>query len=272
MLLHFSARQAAQPLRGSPELHCAPARKRLLQALDLLDLHDSHRQLECSENPQRALFAITDLAGSALDMPEMLRSIHAIVSTLMYGENFFIVRYDPERRTMRFLYYADVENKQIPDAAIEEPLESRRATLTWHLLTCGKPLMGNREELRGQVSGQVVSSGPRSHHWLGVPMLLDNQVRGAVVVQSYREDRLYTNEDRALLQFVASQILTALERKQRKDELELRVHLRTFELAEANRVLQQEIVEREHAEKLQTTLFQLAQLATSDIDENEFYD
>ena len=52
---------------------------------------DSHQQLERSETLQRALFAISDLAGSERDMPSMLRGIHAIVSTLMYAENFFIV-------------------------------------------------------------------------------------------------------------------------------------------------------------------------------------
>ena len=42
-------------------------------------------------------------------------------------------------------------------------------------------------------------------------------------------------------------------------------------LAEANRGLQQEVVERQRAERLQAALFHIAQLATADIDESEFY-
>ena len=79
------------------------AGQHLRRALQLADLHQSHRQLEHSETLQRALFAISDLAGSDRDMPELLRGIHAIVSTLMYAENFFIVRHDAERQTFRFL-------------------------------------------------------------------------------------------------------------------------------------------------------------------------
>ena len=243
----------------------------LLHAMKLAALNDSHNQLEHSENLQRALFAIADLSGSALDMPELLRSIHMIVSRLMYAENFFIVRHDPERGTMRFLYFVDAEDTESPDAAGEEWLEARRDTLTWHLLTRGKPLMGSNEQLREQINGSLLTSGPDSVDWLGVPMLRDGRVHGALVVHIYKIGIAFTEEDRALLEFVGSHILTALERKQTKDELEQRVQTRTLELAEANQGLQKEILERQRAARLQATLFHLAQLATADIDEGEFY-
>ncbi|MDE2306718.1 MAG: EAL domain-containing protein [Xanthomonadaceae bacterium] len=271
LLLRFADSQAVSPLRTVLASRLALASRHLKHALQLADLHDSHRQLERSENLQRALFAISDLAGSDLDMPKMLRGIHSIVSTLMYGENFVIVRHDPERGTVRFLYYVDVEDPQGPDTSKEEPLENRRHSLTWHLLTGGKPMMGSIQQLREQVDGPLVPIGPDCVDWLGVPMLRDGQVYGALVVQSYLEGVGFSEDDRALLEFVGSHVLTALERKQSKDELELRVRLRTQELAEANRGLQQEIVERQRAERLQAALFQIAQLATADIDENEFY-
>jgi diguanylate cyclase (GGDEF)-like protein len=244
----------------------------LRHALKLADLHDSHKQLERSENLQRALFAISDLAGSDLDMPELLRGIHAIVSTLMYAENFFIVRYDAERATIRFLYYADVADPEVPDTALEVPLETRRDTLTWYLITRGKALMGTSDQLQRQVDGPLIMVGQDSFDWLGVPMLRDGLVHGALVVQTYDQQIVFTLEDRALLEFVGSHILTALERKQTKDELEQRVHQRTQELAEANQGLQQEVLERQRAERLQAALFHLAQLATADIDEDEFYE
>ncbi|MCW8808084.1 MAG: diguanylate cyclase, partial [Rhodanobacter sp.] len=272
LLLRFSEPQVASTLRGRLASNFVLATQRLLQALELRDLHGSHKQLERSENLQRALFAIADLAGSALDMPEMLRGIHAIVSTLMYGENFFIVRHDPLRRTWRFLYYADVADTEGQDTTCETLLDDWRGTLTHHVLTTGRPLMGSSDELRAQIEGTLLNVGPDSTDWLGVPMLLDGQVHGALVVQSYRPGIIFTAEDRELLGFVGSHILTALQRKQSKDALELHVRVRTQELAEANRGLQQEILERQRAEKLQAALFQLAQLATADIDQNTFYE
>ena len=43
---------------------------------------------------QRALYEIADLAGSGLEMPEMLARIHAVVGGLMSAENFYIVLHD----------------------------------------------------------------------------------------------------------------------------------------------------------------------------------
>jgi diguanylate cyclase (GGDEF)-like protein len=131
--------------------------------------------------------------------------------------------------------------------------------------------MGAPAQLRSQVSGPLVVIGPDSHDWLGVPMLRDGRAVGAIVVQSYSESIGYSADDLALLQFVANHILIALERKRGKDELERHVHVRTFEIAEANQVLQLEIVERQRAERLHNALFEIAQLATADISQQDFY-
>ena len=128
------------------------AGRHLQRALESAELQASVDALERSEQLQRALFAISDLAGSERDMPEMLRGIHAIVGTLMYAENFFIVLHDAERDTLRFLYFADV----VDPAPLERemPLDALEHTLTWYLIRDGKPLMGSTEQLRQQVPGR----------------------------------------------------------------------------------------------------------------------
>ena len=247
------------------------AGQHLQRALDWSALRHSLRQLERSESLQRALFAISDLSGSERDLPTMLRDIHAIVSTLMYAENFFIVLHDAARETFRFLYYVDVEDAEPPVIGEELPMSAISHTLTWYVMTDGKARMGDADELRQQVRGPVKLVGPDSHDWLGVPMMRDGQPGGALVVQSYKPEVGFTASDLALLEFVGSHILTALDRKQGRDDLEQRVQLRTAQLAEANRGLQLEIMERQRGEQLQAALFQIAQLATADIDQEEFY-
>lgn len=272
LLLHFAGEQLQQGLRAQLESHFALAGHHLRLALELAGLQESHRQLERSERLQHALFSMADLAGSDLATAEMLRRIHDIVGTLMYSENFFIVRYDPSHDTMRFIYYVDVEDAQIPDSTIEQPLADQPYSLTWHLLTGGRSMLGSMEKLREQVDGPLNIVGPDAADWLGVPMLRDGRVYGGLVVQSYQPHIGYSEQDRTVLEFVASHVLTALERRQGKDELEHRVQLRTRELIEANLALQREVMERQRAEQLQAALFQLAQLATADIDESEFYE
>ncbi|MEO8742330.1 MAG: GAF domain-containing protein, partial [Lysobacteraceae bacterium] len=247
------------------------AGRRLVRAMELSELNTALKRLERSEHLQRALFAISDLSGSDLEMSETLRGIQVIVGSLMYAENMFIVLYNAERDTLRFLYFADVEDPRPRDPKLEISMHSRERTLTWYVIRGGKALMGNGDQLMAQVPGPLDLVGPDSYDWLGVPMLRDGNVCGAIVVQSYQQNIVYSVEDRTLLEFVAEHILTALERKQGKDDLEQRVRLRTIELADANQVLQLEIVERQRAERLQAALFQIAELAGGDISQSAFY-
>ncbi|WP_426701890.1 EAL domain-containing protein [Rhodanobacter sp. Col0626] len=271
LLLHLEPTHADAGFFDELQAPLQLAGQHLRRALEWADLQDSHEQLERSENLQRALFAISDLAGSERDMPAMLRGIHAIVSTLMYAENFFIVLHNAERDTVRFLYFVDVNDDMPPGGGQDMPLSAIEYTLTWYVMRDGKARMGNAEELRSQVPGPVAMIGADSYDWLGVPMLRDGQPGGALVVQSYRPDVGFSDDDLALLEFVGSHILTALERKQGKEDLEQRVRLRTLQLAEANHGLQLEILERQRAEHLQAALFQIAELATADIDQDTFY-
>ncbi|HJU26692.1 MAG TPA: EAL domain-containing protein, partial [Rhodanobacteraceae bacterium] len=92
-----------------------------------------------------------------------------------------------------------------------------------------------------------------------------------VVVQSYTESARYSERDKALLTYVAQHIQTALERRFAHAELERRVDERTEALREANRVLQQQVLERQRGERLQAALFRIAELANTTESIEEFY-
>lgn len=201
----------------------APARARIATALETDRLKDSLLRLEKAERLQRALFAIADLAGSDLDMPEMLRGLHRIVSGLMYAENFYIGLYDPARDALRFIYFVDQADPDIPDPNEYVPLSRIERGLTWYLIRDRRSLMGPTHAMRRQISGPLKVIGTDSKDWLGVPMLRGSEVRGALVVQTYVDGIQFTPEDQALLAFVANHVLTALERKFGQEELEHRV-------------------------------------------------
>jgi C4-dicarboxylate-specific signal transduction histidine kinase len=95
-------------------------------------------------------------------------------------------------------------------------------------------------------------------------MLRDGEMKGAVVVQTYNGDRCYTTAEMSLLAFVAEHILTALERKRGRAELERHVVERTQQLQVANRELRREVSERERGERLQAALYRIAALASLD--------
>lgn len=228
--------------------------------------------LEKSKRLQQALYEIAEVASAGLEMQEMLRRIHAVVGTLMYAENCYIVLYDDLRRTLRFVYFADLIDPYVAEPDREFSEEELHNSMTMGLLRHGQPLRGPSPVVRQRLAvAPDVSHGPDSLDWLGVPMLREGRVCGAIVVQSYDTPASYTDEDRALLVYVAQHILTAVERRQARHALEDRIQERTHELQRANRELQAEVIERKRAEKLQGALFRITDLANTSPTPEQFY-
>ncbi|HEY0310451.1 MAG TPA: diguanylate cyclase [Luteimonas sp.] len=263
--------EAPLPANAGVRGHCELAGRRLAELLALQRLRADVAQLEKAEQLQRALYAIADMAGSELDMPDMLRGLHLIISGLMYAENFYIALYDEVADSLRFAYFADTMDQDGPPAGEVVPMSRIQHGLTWYLVKDARPMMGSTEELRAQMSGPLLLHGADSTDWLGVPMLRDGRVIGALVVQSYLEGTRYTSADMTLLTFVAEHVLTALERKGAREQLEQRVEERTRQLAQANRDLSREVAERQRGERLQAALYRLAALATSEDSSEAFY-
>jgi len=201
------------------------------------------RERQRGEKLQAALYAIADLASGELDMTDMLARIHAIVGELMYARNFLIALHNAERDTLRFIYRADEKDPGLLDPEKEMPVAEMRETITYNVVRSGRAVFGAPAHVKAQLGippGAVFGTG--AEHIIGVPMAAEGRVLGAVLVQSYDVAIHYSDDDRALLGYVAQHILTALLRKQAKAELEQRVLDRTRELRE-------QIAERERIER-----------------------
>ena len=94
-------------------------------------------RLERAERLQRALFAIADQANTDREMPEVMAALHRIVGSLMYAENFYIALYDAKSRTLRFPYFVDVADQDVPPPQREFSLDELHRSMTWHLVVGG---------------------------------------------------------------------------------------------------------------------------------------
>ncbi|MCD9086692.1 EAL domain-containing protein [Stenotrophomonas sp. SY1] len=241
-------------------------------ALETMSQRLQIEELQRSKQLQKALFEIADLAGADLAMPEMLSYFHRILSSLMYADNCYIIECDDQQSSLRFLYFVDTQDSFAPEPGRRYYYEEMPGSLTFAVLRKGRVMSGSsRELLQFLDDPNEAMEGAESADWLGVPMWRDNRVCGAIVVQSYVAEGCYGVEERALLNFVAKHILTAMDRHQAHLQLEQRVWQRTHDLERINDHLQEEIIERRRAEQLQAALFNISELAISGHSQAQFH-
>ncbi|MGQ9673447.1 MAG: PAS domain S-box protein, partial [Candidatus Aminicenantales bacterium] len=169
-----------------------------------------------TEKVNRSVFKISEAAISSRNLDALYRSIHQIIAELMPAQNFYIALYDSTRDILSFPYFVD-EHDTPPGP---KPLGKG---LTEYVLRRGRPLLASPEvfaELERQ--GEVESIGAPSIDWLGVPLNIDGQTIGVLVVQSYAEGVRYGREEMNLLKFVSDQIAMAIHRQKSTEEMEER--------------------------------------------------
>ncbi|WP_460593029.1 bifunctional diguanylate cyclase/phosphodiesterase [Frateuria aurantia] len=235
--------------------------RRLATLAELERLRQANRQLQDSERLLKAVYAIAELSNDHLSLPELMRGMHAIIGRLIYAENIYFVVSDSERQRVRYAYYVDALDPAFPDPDEWVELAEIEDSITWHLLTGGRPLLGTIGEIESQITGRLRPIGAVCTHLLAVPLLRDGSVVGGLVVQSYKDDVHFNAADRKLLVYVAQHMQTVLERHQSQEDLERRVIERTTALQEANTILRQQVLQRQRGEQLQAALFRIAELA-----------
>lgn len=166
------------------------------------------------ESMHAALYAISEAAHAAEDLPALLQEIHRIVGGLLPAANFFVALYDAGRDTLNFPYHVD-EHRPAPatqkldtDALLGEVIRTGQA-----LLLSAETISALPERL-----GSALHSNAK--YWLGVPLGSQKGTIGALVVQSYTGSIRYTEKDKELLKFVSTQIAATIERKQMYARLE----------------------------------------------------
>jgi signal transduction histidine kinase/CheY-like chemotaxis protein len=203
-----TVRRTSAPIKDTPEVA-------------LRALQDRVSELEAraagaarSAATQSALYQIATLASGARDMSEFYAGIHAIVGALLYAENCYIALYDEERRLINWPFYVDTVDTDWPNPREWEAIGTGTAKgVTAYVLRTGAPLHASDAEIMELIErGDIEFIGAHAVDWLGVPLKIEGRTIGVLVVQSYRQDIVYADEDERLLTFVGEHIAAALER------------------------------------------------------------
>jgi len=167
-------------------------------------------QLEKAKN---AVYRISELAHASRDLNELFSSIHIVIGELIDARNLFIAMVDPESSIINFPYFVDEKNHQPPP----HPMATG---LTEYVLRTGKPLLAKPEDSQDFLDRGIIDTCETSaNDWLAVPLKIDKETIGALVIQSYTPQIAYGDHERDILLFVSEQIALSIYRKKMQQEL-----------------------------------------------------
>lgn len=159
---------------------------------------------------QAATYAISEAAHTASDLIALYRETHRIIAKLVPAASFAVGHRDDETGKISFPYQMDSRG----DSSRVNETVARQLCEDVIINSLATAIPG---DLPAYSSGTVISANmPES--WLGVPLDSPNGAMGALIVKSH-PGMLYTEKDKELLQFVSTQLSTAIERKQLHAEL-----------------------------------------------------
>jgi PAS domain S-box-containing protein len=171
-------------------------------------------QRKRSETLQQAMFNIANAVTQTQQMSELYTVIHQELSRLIDTTNFFVGLYEKETDSITLPYMKD-EFDQFEKVPAANTISALVIKNNQSLLLHEKDMQKLQEE------GKIGSVGSDSKIWLGVPLTVDEDVIGVLVVQSYDNEKAYDESDLALLEFVSRQIAVSIKRKQSEEQIRI---------------------------------------------------
>ncbi len=178
--------------------------KQDLFAVFLTDLTPVRR----TELTTSILHKISHAVNVECSLDDLFCTIHESLAQILDVTNFFIALYDRHSNLITFPYLVDEMNE---DASAVEA--NNETSLTAQIISEGCTLLLDEHAIEARVGDRGVM-GVKSRNFLGIPLVLSGQVIGAIVLQSYKRNDLYDEEDKLLLESISEQIAYALHKKQ----------------------------------------------------------
>jgi diguanylate cyclase (GGDEF)-like protein len=175
-------------------------------------------QKEQSELIMNALFKISELTNDfSLKLDCFYHQLHLIIGQLVNTSNFCIVKYSTETDFLTFVYHKD-ENTNQEEQRRYQPRRLKDGFTELVIRKKDVVLLNRIEMLEFYEKGITVSPNEMDQYWLGVPLVHEDIIHGAIIIQSYDKKKPYKLADANLLSFVAQHVSSAIKRIEAKSE------------------------------------------------------
>jgi diguanylate cyclase (GGDEF)-like protein/PAS domain S-box-containing protein len=187
------------------------------QIRGFLILYKDITERKQNERLQQVLYNISKAANSAVSLDQLYPLIHQELGSIIDTSNFYIALVDEKEDKLYFPYHIDELEEDF------EPQNLEEKSLTCYIIKNKRSMLLNYDKIKKlKENGELLNAGviTKDTFWFGVPLRVEDKVIGAMAIQSYINPNPYSEKDTTLLEFVSSQVATAIERKRVEEELE----------------------------------------------------
>lgn len=202
------------------------------------------------------LYNISRAANLSEDLPDLYQYVHDELQKIINAKNFAIAEINLKEGIIEFPYFDDEIDDNFKSIKLED-LNS----ITNKVIAKRRPIRLNELEIKDAIGSLPELYGPISKSWLGVPLLVNDEIYGVVMVQDYELPYAYGEDDEIVLSSISEILASTISKLQYQKELESlnkdledRVAERTVQLENTLENLNYENEERKKAQvQLQKT-------------------
>jgi PAS domain S-box-containing protein len=161
---------------------------------------------------QEILFNISTAALKQIDIKDIYPTIVSELNKIWDTNNFFIALYDKISQTISLPFFSDEK-----DDFNEIPI---KGTITGWVINNNKPVLLKIPDLaRMEEAGEIEMVGTPCKVWMGVPLKVEGDTIGVIVLQDYNSEEKFSSDDLNVLDFIANQIAIAIQRRAMLDNI-----------------------------------------------------
>ena len=167
-----------------------------------------------AEQIQSIQYNISNAVNTTKDLDELYKIIHQQLGKIIDTTNFYIANYNEEADEIITHYFI------LNETRLKGSHTFKRKGVTNYLIKSAKPLFLT-EKFRKELikKGKIADYVWTSKVLLGVPLKIGKKIVGCIVVRSSKEESTFSHKDLSILEFVSSQVATAIARKQAEKAL-----------------------------------------------------
>jgi PAS domain S-box-containing protein len=162
---------------------------------------------KASETASSVMLNIAKAVNISDDLNGLFENIRTELSRIIDTSNFFIALYNKESDTISLPYFKD-EKDHFDTFPAEKTLSSLVFDVKRSMLLTDKQIRVLADQ------DQIKVVGSMAKVWLGIPLLVEGDIVGIMVVQNYENADAFNESHVKLLEVIAPQISLSIRRKQ----------------------------------------------------------